>query len=105
MPTDKTFITQRHNRTALGIKADGTVLLVTVDGRTRESEGMTIPELTSLMIQLQCTDAINLDGGGSTTMYVDGYAHDGIVNHPSDNGLFDYNGERTVSNCILIVRE
>ncbi len=105
MRKDKTFVTQRHNRTAVGVKADGTILLVTVDGRTRQSEGLSLPDLIKLLAYLGCTDALNLDGGGSTTMYVAGYPHNGIVNHPSDNGKYDPQGERPVSNCLIVLKE
>jgi exopolysaccharide biosynthesis protein len=76
----KVFFLARHPRTAAGVRADGTLLFVTVDGRRpEESVGMSLPELTDLMIALGCVSAINLDGGGSTTMVIDGR----IVNHPS----------------------
>jgi len=56
-------------RTAVGIDKDGTTLmLVTVDGRMTECEGMTQTELAKLLIELGCDTALNLDGGGSTTM-------------------------------------
>lgn len=100
--TDKTFVADRHNRTAIGVKNDGTMLFVTVDGRTKESEGLSLPDLSRLMRYLGCTDALNLDGGGSTTMYVKGKPNGGIVNHPSDNRKYDFAGERTVSNCLLV---
>jgi len=74
------FCLARHPRTAAGIRADGTLLLVTVDGRQPEtSVGMSIPELTDLMLELGCVSAMNLDGGGSTTMVIDGR----VVNSPS----------------------
>lgn len=101
---DRTFVSNRHNRTAVGIRPDGTILLLVVDGRTKESEGLTINELTKTMKWLGCTDALNMDGGGSTTLYVRDYPYDGIVNHPSDNGRFDHQGERGVANAILVVR-
>ena len=102
MRTDKTFVTDRHNRTAIGVKPDGTVLLLVVDGRTKQSEGLSLQDLTRLMRWLGCSEALNLDGGGSTTMYVRNFPHGGLVNHPSDNGRFDFDGERTVSNCIIV---
>lgn len=102
MRDDKTFVTYRHNRTAVGTLADGTVLLVTVDGRTKQSEGMSLQDFQRLLHYLGCRDALNLDGGGSTTMYVKGKPYGGIVNRPSDNGRFDYGGERGVSNCIIV---
>ena len=101
---DRTFVTYRHNRTALGTKADGTVIILTADGRFRNvAEGLSLPELTSIMKWLGCVNAINLDGGGSTTMFVKGRPNGGLLTHPSDNGKFDYQGERPVSNAILIL--
>lgn len=102
IPNDA-FCTDRHPRTAVGKKADGTVLLLTVDGRTSASSGMSIVELMRVMRWLGCTEAINLDGGGSTTMYVAGQPENGVVNHPSDNKLFDSSGERPVANVILLL--
>lgn len=102
MRDDKTFATYRHNRTAVGVTADGTVLLVTLDGRMKESQGMSLQDFQRLLHYLGCCDALNLDGGGSTTMYVKGMPHDGIVNRPTDNGKFDFKGERGVSNCIIV---
>ena len=100
---DRTFATHRHNRTALGIRPDGTVILFTVDGRTKQSAGMTLDELAKTMLMLGCTNAMNLDGGGSTTMYVRGRANGGIVNYPSDNKRFDHQGERSVSNILMVM--
>jgi exopolysaccharide biosynthesis protein len=76
----KVFFLARHPRTAVGVREDGTLLFVTVDGRRpEESVGMSLPELTDLMIELGCVSAINLDGGGSTTMVIEGK----VVNRPS----------------------
>lgn len=102
MRNDLSFVSKRHNRTAIGIRPDGTVLLLVVDGRTRESEGMSLDELIRTLRWMGCRDALNLDGGGSTTLYVKGNAHGGIVNYPSDNGRFDHAGERAVSNIIIV---
>ncbi|MBR4786520.1 MAG: phosphodiester glycosidase family protein [Bacteroidales bacterium] len=102
MRNDLSFVNKRHNRSAIGIRPDGTVLLLVVDGRTRESAGMSLDELIKTLRWLGCRDALNLDGGGSTTLYVKGKAHGGIVNHPSDNIRFDHAGERTVSNIIIV---
>lgn len=74
------FFLARHPRTAVGVRADGTLLLVAVDGRRpTESVGMSLSELTDLMLELGCVSALNLDGGGSTTMVVE----ERIVNRPS----------------------
>jgi exopolysaccharide biosynthesis protein len=92
----------RHPRSAIGIKPDGSVLLLTVDGRQQNSAGMSLFELTKVMKWLGCTSAINLDGGGSTTLWVKGYGDNGVVNHPSDNKKWDHEGERKVANVIYI---
>ena len=76
----KVFFLARHPRTAVGARADGTLLFVTVDGRRpEESIGMSLPGLTDLMLELGAVSAVNLDGGGSTTMVIDGE----MVNRPS----------------------
>lgn len=102
---DRTFVTNRHNRTAVGIRPDGTILLLVVDGRTKQSEGMTLGELTRTLQWLGCTEALNMDGGGSTTLYIHSQPNNGIINHPSDNGCFDHSGERGVSNIIMVKRD
>ncbi len=99
------FVGDRHNRTAVGIRADGTVLLIVVDGRTPMAAGMSLQELQQVMRWLGCRDALNLDGGGSATFYADLRGNHGVLNHPSDNGRFDPEGERTVSNAVLVVRK
>ena len=101
---EKRFVAGRHNRTAIGLKPDGTVILLVADGRFKGvAEGLSLPELTLLMRWLGCCDAVNLDGGGSSTMYLQGHGQDGIVNHPSDNGRFDPQGQRPVANAILVL--
>ncbi len=84
---------QRHPRTAIGWTADGKLILLTVDGRQKFSVGMTMAELADLMFELGCVEAMNLDGGGSSTMVVNRK----IVNHPSDT-----TGERAVSDALLV---
>lgn len=75
------FVTGRHPRTIVGWTADGEVLLATIDGRQPGySEGLSLPEAADLMIQLGAVEALNLDGGGSTTFAV----HGDVVNRPSD---------------------
>ncbi len=96
------FNDNRHPRTCAYVTNDRKLLLVTVDGRSAESFGMTLAELTTLAKALNCKDAINFDGGGSTTMYIKGQPESGVVNYPSDNKLFDHAGERPVSNIFYI---
>jgi exopolysaccharide biosynthesis protein len=101
---DRRFVYSRHNRTAIGLKPDGTIMLVVADGRSKKNaDGLSIPELTRVMRWLGCCDAANLDGGGSSTMYIRDGITNGIVNHPSDNGRFDPLGQRPVSNAIMLV--
>lgn len=97
------FTTDRHPRTAIGKRRNGTVVLLVVDGRAAESAGMSLAELQAVFRWLRCTDAINLDGGGSTTMYVKGQPFNGVVNYPTDNKKYDHEGEREVANALVIV--
>ncbi|WP_443937293.1 phosphodiester glycosidase family protein [Pedobacter sp. MW01-1-1] len=96
------FTRLRHPRTCLGLKASGEVLLVTVDGRSDQSAGMSLHELNKLMYWLGCSSAINFDGGGSTTLWVSGFGENGIVNYPSDNKKWDHEGQRKVANVVLV---
>lgn len=90
----KGFAEARHPRTVIGTHPDGSVWLATVDGRQPQfSVGMTLVEVRALAGRLGLSDALNLDGGGSTTMWVDG----GIVNQPSDP-----TGPRKVSDALLV---
>jgi hypothetical protein len=90
------FAESRHPRTAIGTHPDGAVWLVTVDGRQPQlSAGMTLIELRTLAHSLGLSNALNLDGGGSTTMWAGGR----VVNSPSDAA-----GPRKVSDALLIMR-
>jgi hypothetical protein len=89
------FETTRHPRTLVGADADGDVWLVAVDGRQPDlSLGMTFAELQSLARRIGLRSALNLDGGGSTTMVVRG----AVVNHPSDAA-----GPRAVSDALVVL--
>ncbi len=89
------FNTERHPRTIIGTSKNGTIWLITVDGRNPQvSLGMTFTELQHLAAGLNLVNALNLDGGGSTTMVVNGK----IVNHPSDAA-----GPRKVSDGLIVV--
>ncbi len=85
MPLDSiNFNANRHPRTMVGITAGEHMLLVVVDGRQPGyADGMSLFELRALAHSLGCTDALNLDGGGSTTLVVAGEGSDGVVNRPS----------------------
>jgi exopolysaccharide biosynthesis protein len=96
------LVIARHPRSAIGIKGKHKVILLTLDGRTTEAQGMTLVQLADLMLLLKCSDAVNLDGGGSTTMYIKGKPYNGIVNMPCDNKKFDHEGERAVSNLVIV---
>ena len=96
------FNTLSHPRSAIAITADNKILLVAIDGRSESGSGMSLISLTTLLETLGARDAMNLDGGGSTTLYVKGRTENGVVNHPSDNKKFDNEGERTVANAILV---
>jgi hypothetical protein len=96
------LVALKHPRTAIGSRGKFRILLVTVDGRTEFAAGMTLEELTNLMISLRCRNAVNLDGGGSTTMWIRNKPYNGIVNMPCDNRKFDHDGARAVSNIIII---
>ena len=88
------FADARHPRTMIGTDASAAIWLIVVDGRQPSlSLGMTLPELRGLAERLQLTNALNLDGGGSTTMWIAGR----VVNSPSDAA-----GPRKVSDALLV---
>jgi len=90
------FSTTRHPRTGVGFSRDSsTLFLITVDGRSESSSGMSLAEFAALMQALGVAQGLNLDGGGSTTLVVRGQ----VVNHPSDS-----TGERKVGNALLVIR-
>jgi hypothetical protein len=84
----------RHARTAIGLKADGRVVLIAAEGgRGGRGPGLTLTELANLMLQLGCKAAMNLDGGGSTTLVVQGE----VVNACADGF------PRAVSNALVVI--
>ncbi len=86
---------ERHPRSAIGYNSDQTKFyMVVVDGRQESSAGMTLTELGEFMRSFGVYNALNLDGGGSSTLWV----RNKVVNSPSDN-----TGERVVSNILMIV--
>lgn len=72
----------RNPRTAIGYTKDNNLIMLTADGREGASIGLTLNELANLMKELGCVNAMNLDGGGSTVMYVKGK----VVNKPAVQG-------------------
>lgn len=96
------FYARRHPRTLIGKRADGTVVMAVIDGRFKgQGEGTTIAETAYIARQLGLVEALNLDGGGSSTLWT---AREGVLNHPYDNRRFDHEGERGVPNCIVVRR-
>ncbi len=90
----RAFVFNRHPRTAVAKMKDGKFLMITVDGRQPGvSVGMTLQELAEYLLSLGAVDAMNLDGGGSTTMVLDGK----VVNKPSDPS-----GERKIGDAIVV---
>lgn len=90
---DYGWVLQRNPRTFAGVDAAGRTMLVTVDGRQLGELGLSIPETAAAAKALGMRDAVNLDGGGSTAMVLDGT----LVTHPSDAA-----GERPVGDAIYV---
>ena len=96
------LVTARHPRTAVGKAGRKKVILLTADGRSDQAAGLTLHQLAGLMLYLRCSEALNLDGGGSSTMWIRGKPFGGVVNMPSDNKLFDHEGARAVSSIVIV---
>ncbi|MCK5821434.1 MAG: phosphodiester glycosidase family protein [Bacteroidales bacterium] len=92
------FTTKKHPRTCVALTTNS-LLLITIDGRHEEARGASLTELQNFLINLNCIDAMNLDGGGSTTLWM----NNEVINCPSDNKKFDNKGERKVANIILVL--
>lgn len=99
----------RHPRTVLAVTHSGRLLLITIDGRLSTSKGMTCPEMQSFLGRFFAPAyAINMDGGGSTAMYVTG---NGIVNYPchgtaedAEDVSRDHTAERSLPTFFAIDR-
>jgi len=89
----KLFVETRHPRTAVAKLKDGKFLMLTADGRSEASAGIDLYDLAKYMLELGALAAMNLDGGGSTTMFLDGK----VVNKPSDK-----EGERKIGDAIVV---
>jgi len=88
------WVHKRNPRTIAGVDAQGRTLLVTADGRQTTALGLSIKEAADVAQSLGMVDALNLDGGGSTTIVVDGE----VVNSPSDAA-----GERAVGDALTLL--
>lgn len=91
--TNLKFVETLHPRTAVAQLRGSGFLMITVDGRSESSGGISLNDLADYLLSLGAINAMNLDGGGSSTMFLDGK----VVNHPSDK-----EGERKVSDAILV---
>jgi len=88
------FCSSRNPRTGVGVTADGRILMVVVDGRqARWSVGVSLPKLAAIFRKLGAVSALNLDGGGSSTMVVRGE----VVNRPSSGN------QRSVSTALMVL--
>lgn len=93
----------RHPRTVVALTESKKLLLVTIDGRFSESAGMTAKESTQFMVNYFGPQyALNMDGGGSTTMFVKDKGYKGVVNYPTDNGVRNHYGQRSLRTFILV---
>jgi exopolysaccharide biosynthesis protein len=98
----------RHPRTAVALTRSNRLLLITVDGRSVNSAGMSAKELTEFLQKwFNPRYALNMDGGGSTTMYIKGSGESltDVVNYPTDNKRYDHYGQRRVSTHFLIKKK
>lgn len=90
VPNGQTSLFQRNPRTFIGRTSAGQIMIVTVDGRQSTSVGVTLKEAAQVALSLGMPDALNLDGGGSTTMVVNG----ALANTPSGS-------ERAVGDALV----
>lgn len=98
--TSSQFYDRRHPRTAIGTDDSGNIYLVVIDGRFKgAADGASIYETAYICHLLGMTDAINLDGGGSSALWT---STTGVISHPRDNRRFDHEGERTIPNLIAV---
>ena len=94
------FVERQHPRTAIGKTKDGFIILVVVDGRNKDkSVGVSLSGLANIMKDLGCIDAVNLGGGGDTTMYLNGK----VINDTSGGENQNKNLERPVSDAIIVL--
>ena len=95
----------RHPRVAVALTGDNDLLLVVVDGRWPSASGMSAKELTLFLAKhFNPRWALNMDGGGSSTMYLKGYGTEdtNVLNYPTDNKRYDHYGQRRICTHIMI---
>ena len=124
LPYYKGFSDKRHPRSVV-FEKDGKICLMVIDGRSKDNAaGMTLDEVQRYLLSIDggkgCRNAVNLDGGGSSTLWINPNSKastsqassvpevalktvTGVINHPSDNGKFDHKGERRVANSIIVL--
>lgn len=90
----ESFNTARAQRTAVGVKSDGTLIVLACEGRTSSYAGLTVYQLADVLISMGCVTAVDLDGGGSTQMVIE------------SGGSLSYvqSSTRRVSNNLLIIQ-
>lgn len=94
-----------HPRTIIGTFPDGALGMMTIDGRTPAGTSVTLDEAADIAAEWGMVEAMNLDGGGSTTMVIPGATLNGVVNYPSDghvSGYPDHHGARLVSDAVFV---
>lgn len=90
-----------HPRSVIGISGDGWVYMIVIDGRfPGVAIGATLDETAEICGMFSLADAINLDGGGSSCLWT---RKTGVLSHPSDNRIFDHEGERRMPNAIAVL--
>lgn len=97
--SNRNFVNAKHPRSAVALTRDGKILLIVVDGRLKgKAEGINIPELTHMIRILGGKDALNLDGGGSSTLWSAALPGKGIANTPCGSA------ERKVANSLCVYK-
>lgn len=99
-PQGDGFYDKRHPRSLVGVTSGGYICFIVIDGRFPGlADGTTIPETAEVARLFGLVDAINLDGGGSSALWVRGV---GVISHPFDNHRYDHAGERVVPNALIV---
>jgi exopolysaccharide biosynthesis protein len=103
IPLDSaSFNIARHPRSLIAKGRRNKVYFIVIDGRRELAEGMSLFEARKVLKWLKLSDGINLDGGGSSVLWVADQDFNGVVSYPSDNKKWDHEGQRKVANVILL---